>query len=78
MLVNISQPRYPHARLVEQAALIGYQALALTDLENLYGQVRFHHLCEIRGLKAITGIEFRPGFDGRRSMFGHQAAHIQI
>jgi DNA-directed DNA polymerase III PolC len=51
--------------LVERAAAAGLPALALTDLENLYGQVRFHHLCGERGLRAVTGVELRPGFDGR-------------
>ena len=52
--------------LVDRAAALGYRSLALTDLENLYGQVRFHHRCRQRGLLPITGVEFRPGFDGRR------------
>jgi DNA-directed DNA polymerase III PolC len=52
--------------LVERAAAAGLRALALTDLENLYGQARFHHLCGERGLRPVTGVELRPGFDGRR------------
>ena len=53
--------------LVERAAALGYRSLALTDLENLYGQVRFHDQCRLHGIHPITGIEFRPGFDGRRN-----------
>lgn len=52
--------------LVERAAALGYRSLALTDLENLYGQVRFHYLCRQHGIRPITGVELRPGFDGRR------------
>ncbi|HJV65959.1 MAG TPA: PHP domain-containing protein, partial [Geomonas sp.] len=52
--------------LVERAAALGYRSLALTDLENLYGQVRFHYLCRQHGIQPITGVELRPGFDGRR------------
>ena len=51
--------------LVDRAAALGYPALALTDIENLYGQVRFHHQCQQRGIRAITGLELRPGFNGR-------------
>ena len=37
--------------LVEQAAALGYRSLALADLENLYGQVRFHQQCRARGIR---------------------------
>jgi DNA polymerase III subunit alpha len=53
--------------LVERAVALGYRSLALTDLENLYAQVRFHHNCRLHGIKPITGVELRPGFDGRRT-----------
>jgi DNA polymerase III alpha subunit len=55
--------------IVARAAALGYAALALTDIENLYGQVRFHHQCRSRGLRALTGVEdirmvlIRPRFD---------------
>jgi DNA-directed DNA polymerase III PolC len=52
-------------QLVERAAQMGLHALALTDLENLYGQVEFHHACRAGGVKPITGVELRPGFRGR-------------
>src|SRR5213080_1812036 len=48
--------------LVERAVEYGYTALALTDIENLYGQVRFHQAARSRGLKAITGVELRVGY----------------
>lgn len=54
--------------LVREAAKFAYPALALTDIENLYGQVRFHHLCRLHGIRPITGLELRPGFDGRRGV----------
>jgi DNA-directed DNA polymerase III PolC len=53
--------------LVERAAALGYKSLALTDLENLYGQVQFHQKCRLHGIHPITGIELRPGFAGRHS-----------
>ena len=52
----------PVDALVERAAGLGYPALALTDVENLYGQVRFHHAARARGVAPITGIELRGGF----------------
>src|SRR5688572_13622157 len=48
--------------LVERAAAFGFRALALTDVENLYAQVKFHHACRAFGVRALTGVELRPGF----------------
>jgi DNA polymerase III alpha subunit len=62
--------------LVATAAARGYQALALTDLENLCGQVRFHHECR-RSILPLTGIELRPGFDGRRQV-GNRAGRVVL
>lgn len=56
--------------LVERAAGLGIRALALTDLENLYGQVEFHHACRERGLRPITGVELRRGFEGASASGG--------
>jgi DNA-directed DNA polymerase III PolC len=53
--------------LVERAVALGYTSLALTDLENLYGQVQFHHKCRLHGIHPVTGIELRRGFTGRHS-----------
>jgi DNA-directed DNA polymerase III PolC len=48
--------------LVRRAARLGYSALALTDVENLYGHVRLHHAARAHGIKAITGVELRGAF----------------
>src|SRR5258708_7656208 len=42
-----------------------YPALALTDVENLYGQVRFHHAARHFSVKPITGVELRAGYGPR-------------
>lgn len=52
-------------RLVEVARDADLPALGLTDLENLYGQMRFHRLCAEAGVRPVTGVELRPGFEGR-------------
>jgi DNA polymerase III alpha subunit len=52
--------------LVAAAAARGTPALALTDVENLYGQVRFHHAARAAGLKAISGVELRAGHGPHR------------
>ena len=52
----------PVDALVERAAALGYPGLALTDVENLYGQVQFHRAARARGLAPITGVELRDGF----------------
>lgn len=43
--------------LVQHARRLGYGALALTDVENLHGQVQFHALCRAAGMQPISGIE---------------------
>ena len=53
--------------LAEKAASLGYRAVALTDLESLAGQVRFHARCRSLGIRPITGLEFRPGYRLKRS-----------
>lgn len=52
-------------RLVEVARATGAPALGLTDLENLYGQIGFHYACAEAGIRPVTGVELRPGFEGR-------------
>src|SRR6266851_621085 len=51
--------------LLRRALDFGYPALALTDLENLYGQVKFHHAARLLGVKPITGVELRSGYGPR-------------
>jgi DNA-directed DNA polymerase III PolC len=63
--------------LVPRAEALGYRSLALTDLENLYGQVRFHDRCRLHGIHPVTGIELRPGFQGR-SAPGARAGRIVL
>ena len=43
--------------LVEQAAALGYPALALTDHNGLYGAVRFWQAAQTHGIQAIIGAE---------------------
>lgn len=64
--------------LVERAAALGYRALALTDLENLYAQVRFHEECRRAGLRPLTGVELRPGFDGKHNVGRRQGRVVLI
>ena len=43
--------------LVDRAAALGYDALALVDRDGLYGAPRFHKAAKAAGLKAIIGAE---------------------
>jgi len=52
----------PVADLVDCAAARGYAALALTDVENMYGQMQFHRAARARGITPITGVELRGGY----------------
>ncbi|CAN5667970.1 error-prone DNA polymerase [soil metagenome] len=43
--------------LVLRAAELGYQALAITDHDGLYGALEFARLCQVAGIQPITGAE---------------------
>src|SRR5438552_11925100 len=49
----------PVEDLLRRAADFGYPAAALTDVENLHGQVRFHLAARSLGVRPITGVELR-------------------
>jgi error-prone DNA polymerase len=51
---------HPH-ELVEQAAALGYRALAITDECSMAGVVRAHMAAKTRQLPLIVGAEFRLG-----------------
>lgn len=60
--------------LVRRVSAFGLPALALTDVENLYGQVRFHRAAHAYGVKPITGLELRA--DYRAGTLGHKAGRL--
>lgn len=43
--------------LLERAAGLGYDALAVTDHDGLYGAMAFAQLCKQAGIRPITGVE---------------------
>src|SRR6476661_10351642 len=43
--------------LAARAAELGYEALALTDHDGLYGSLEFAHAAKHLGVRAITGAE---------------------
>ena len=51
--------------LAARAAELGYDALALTDHDGVYGSLEFAHAAKHLGLRAITGAEVT--LDGRRA-----------
>src|SRR5262245_38054005 len=52
-LDGASQPE----ELAVQAAELGYESLALTDHDGLYGSLEFAHAAKAFGVRAITGAE---------------------
>ncbi len=50
--------------LAEQAARLGYQALALTDHDGLWGSMEFAKACEELPLRPITGAELSVAWPG--------------
>src|SRR5215213_10796479 len=70
--------------LAARAAALGYDALALTDHDGVYGSLEFAHTAKHFGVRAITGAEvtLRPGREGDgRNPIGESAAanaHITL
>ena len=56
-LDGASQPE----ELAARAAELGYEALALTDHDGLYGSLEFAHAATFFGLRPITGAEVTLG-----------------
>ncbi len=56
-------PKIP--QLVARAKGAGCEALALTDLNNLYGAIEFYKECKAQGIKPIIGLDAHVG-DGKR------------
>lgn len=48
--------------LAARAASLGLHSLAVTDIETMAGQIRFHDACAAAGIKPITGVELRSGY----------------
>lgn len=53
------------ARLVEQAAALGYSHVAITDLNGVYGAVELHQAAHKHGIKAITGATLHLHHQGK-------------
>ena len=72
----------PVADLVDCAAARGYAALALTDVENMYGQMQFHRAARARGITPITGVVLflrRGGLENTRgTSIEAKDGHVEI
>ncbi|SDZ54607.1 DNA polymerase-3 subunit alpha [Evansella caseinilytica] len=51
-------------RLVREAKLRGFHSLALTDIDAMYGVVRFYQTCREHGIQPIIGVELAYSEDG--------------
>jgi DNA polymerase-3 subunit alpha len=56
-------PKIPD--LVARAAEVGCEALALTDIDNMYGAIEFYKECKKAGIKPILGLDAHIG-EGKR------------
>ncbi|MGA9762686.1 MAG: error-prone DNA polymerase [Gaiellaceae bacterium] len=86
-LDGASQPE----ELVARAAQLGYEALALTDHDGLYGSLEFAHAARALGLRPITGceltleggahvtvlVESREGYSNLCRLVTHGHAHTR-
>ena len=45
------------SQLVDHAQKLDMQALAITDVANIYGAIKFYKKCITRGIKPIIGVD---------------------
>ena len=45
------------SNLIDQSRLLQMPAVAMTDVSNIYGAVKFYKRCMVRGIKPIIGVE---------------------
>ncbi len=56
--------------IVDRAAELGYQAIALLDRDGVYGMPRFHKAARAAGIRPIVGAELSIGQEGRDGQDG--------
>jgi DNA polymerase III subunit alpha len=60
-------PKIPD--LVAKAKEQGFKAMALTDIDNLYGAIEFYKECKAQGIKPIIGLDAKLEGGARRLLF---------
>ncbi len=60
-------PKIPE--LVAAAKAQGYTAMALTDIDNLYGAIEFYKECKAQGIKPIIGLDARMEGGSRKLLY---------
>lgn len=59
------------AKLLGRARELGYDALALTDHDALYGSMEFATVADVAGIRPITGAEMTMTDGGRLTLTVH-------
>src|SRR5262245_27737610 len=59
----------PPEELVEEAANLGLEALALTDRDGMYGVVRFAEAARAVGMRTVFGAELTLGLESARPSY---------
>ncbi|MFO7571226.1 MAG: error-prone DNA polymerase [Gaiellaceae bacterium] len=73
-LDGASQPE----ELAARAAELGYEALALTDHDGLYGSLEFAHAAKALGVRPITGAEVTVGGASSTTPPGSGGTHVTL
>ncbi len=58
--------------LIERAAELGYDAMALIDRNGVYGMPRFHKAARAAGIRPIVGAEISITLEGREGRDGQE------
>ena len=55
------------SNLIDQARMLHMPSIAITDMSNIYGVVKFYRRCVDRGIKPVIGVELAIAAErGRR------------
>src|SRR5438445_11153984 len=73
-LDGASQPE----ELAARAAELGYEALALTDHDGVYGSLEFAHAAKHFGIRPITGAEVTLAVPGVGSTEPDRTTHVTL
>src|SRR5579863_6781844 len=63
--------------ILQRAAELGYDAIAITDRDGLYGMVRAHEEAAKQGVRLIVGCELTFSMDGMTGPFHLLTVHVQ-
>lgn len=79
--LNIINPRQKNHKLIDKAADLGMDALAITDHGGMYGCLHFYNACKKAGIKPIIGVEAymaKKYREDKQTKMGSDQTHLTL